>query len=410
MGKRLFREALLAGTAEVYFHLSGNFIIQSEPAYCGLGSLAMTLNALAVDPGKPWKGPWRWYADDMLECAQVEEIKRAGLTFRQFATLARCNGLHVQAKRADQVSEHTFIRDVDSVCRGQDTHMVISFSRAALGQTGEGHFSPISAYHAVERQVLVMDTARFKYPSYFVDVHQLFRSMQCLDPTTQLPRGYFLLSKASGAQGLGAGLVRLLALEGVTWQDMNDLLCSHVPSRCRETLSRMGMVEPAAECQVVCVELLRTLFASGTAFRVPITLERAGIDLAANPQQQEEVTLQHDASLQQLVEEVKCTPLYAQLAHAASLPELSDIAPLLATEQALVLATLFLYITPIDMHASLPQSVQSLFTLPSSSFPLLAEEVGRLHHQFDCLLSATSCCQSPTTSCHTRGQYFPNAS
>lgn len=33
---------------------------QDEPAYCGLASLAMTLNTLNIDPRRTWKGPWRW--------------------------------------------------------------------------------------------------------------------------------------------------------------------------------------------------------------------------------------------------------------------------------------------------------------------------------------------------------------
>lgn len=35
-------------------------MLQDEPAYCGLASLAMTLNTLSIDPRRTWKGPWRW--------------------------------------------------------------------------------------------------------------------------------------------------------------------------------------------------------------------------------------------------------------------------------------------------------------------------------------------------------------
>ncbi len=35
-------------------------LLQDEPAYCGLASLAMTLNTLSIDPRRTWKGPWRW--------------------------------------------------------------------------------------------------------------------------------------------------------------------------------------------------------------------------------------------------------------------------------------------------------------------------------------------------------------
>ena len=43
-------QALLAGGMETYFPLSEHFITQADPAFCGLGSLTMILNALAIDP------------------------------------------------------------------------------------------------------------------------------------------------------------------------------------------------------------------------------------------------------------------------------------------------------------------------------------------------------------------------
>lgn len=92
-GKEFFKEALSEGTMETYFPLAEQvrerppqdwaaravraqpsltgslwgvqFLTQDEPAFCGLTSLAMILNALAVDPGRyvclsygtPWLPP-----------------------------------------------------------------------------------------------------------------------------------------------------------------------------------------------------------------------------------------------------------------------------------------------------------------------------------------------------------------
>lgn len=55
-GKDLFRAALLEGNLEGYFPLASQFITQNEPAFCGLGTLCMVLNALEVDPRRKWKG------------------------------------------------------------------------------------------------------------------------------------------------------------------------------------------------------------------------------------------------------------------------------------------------------------------------------------------------------------------
>lgn len=41
---------------------------QDEPAFCGLASIAMVLNALSIDPKRPWKGSWRWFHEELLDC------------------------------------------------------------------------------------------------------------------------------------------------------------------------------------------------------------------------------------------------------------------------------------------------------------------------------------------------------
>ncbi|KAJ1733140.1 hypothetical protein LPJ72_003028 [Coemansia sp. Benny D160-2] len=194
-GRKLFKEALNAGYAEGYFNLAGNFTVQSEPAYCGPSSLAMVLNALEVDPGRTWKGVWRWYSDELLESCRTEsELKASGITFDQFLCLSSSHA-QVIAKRGTASSRNEFLRDIKYVTQRDDVFMVLSFSRSSLGQTGDGHFSPVGAYHPETNKVLVLDSARYKYPSWFCDVDKLYDSLQHLDKETNLPRGYFLISR-----------------------------------------------------------------------------------------------------------------------------------------------------------------------------------------------------------------------
>ncbi|TPX30693.1 hypothetical protein SmJEL517_g05801 [Synchytrium microbalum] len=231
-GRRLLQESLIDNHAETYLNLSGNFAHQSEPAYCGLGSLAMVLNSLGVDPGRTWKGPWRWYSESMLECCSpLSRVKETGITFDEFACLASCNGLNVKAYRGGDVSYEQFLFDIERTVRGGSSHsisnssiggsngipptnpsapatststdnsiemhMIVSFARKSLNQTGDGHFSPIGAFHRSQSQVLVMETATFKYPSYFVNARELFDAMSPVDKVTNKPRGYFLLTLGS---------------------------------------------------------------------------------------------------------------------------------------------------------------------------------------------------------------------
>jgi Phytochelatin synthase len=52
LGKSLFSEAMAEGNMECYFLLASQFRTQDEPAFCGLSTLVMVLNALSIDPGR----------------------------------------------------------------------------------------------------------------------------------------------------------------------------------------------------------------------------------------------------------------------------------------------------------------------------------------------------------------------
>ncbi|CAK4067258.1 unnamed protein product, partial [Aphanomyces euteiches] len=109
--------AIVDGHMAIYFPLAEQFTTQTEPSFCGLGTtideessflhvatLAMSLNALRVDPCRQWKSAWRWYSDDMLDCCtSVDTVKQKGLSFDEFIALARLNS---QARKE-------FMGDVD---------------------------------------------------------------------------------------------------------------------------------------------------------------------------------------------------------------------------------------------------------------------------------------------------------
>lgn len=71
---------------------------------------------------------------------------------------------------------------------------MVSYSRRAFNQTGDGHFSPVGGYHRSRDLVLILDVARFKYPPHWVSLPMLYEAMSRPDPVTGLPRGYLLMS------------------------------------------------------------------------------------------------------------------------------------------------------------------------------------------------------------------------
>lgn len=258
-GKQLFREALSAGFMEAFFLLAEHFHTQMDPSYCGLGTLTMVLNALLIDPDRLWRGSWRWFSEEMLDCCvPLEVVQTKGITMDQFRCLAQCNGANVllfraaasdassataeaeadsvptqskstiiqqsnspmivdhpqqqQQEEEDHVgkesmmppesvkegSEEQFRRSVCESCgTSGDRIVVVSYDRKTLSQTGSGHFSPIGGYHPATDMVLIFDVARFKYPPHWCPLSLLWKAMLPLDLATGLSRGFMIVSRAS---------------------------------------------------------------------------------------------------------------------------------------------------------------------------------------------------------------------
>ena len=98
----------------------------------------MVLNTLEVDPKRTWKGVWRWYSEEMLDCcAPLPRVKDKGITFMEFACLAQCNGLVVDTHYADSTTKEQFLDAIADTCSSRDRILVISHSRKALDQVSK---------------------------------------------------------------------------------------------------------------------------------------------------------------------------------------------------------------------------------------------------------------------------------
>ena len=55
-----------------------------KQACCAWRSLAMVLNTLSIDPRRPWKGPWRYFHETMLDCClPIARVAREGIALQQ---------------------------------------------------------------------------------------------------------------------------------------------------------------------------------------------------------------------------------------------------------------------------------------------------------------------------------------
>jgi len=264
-GRALFKEALAAGTLESYFPLAEQHHTQADPAFCGLASLVVALNTLAIDPGRLWKGPWRWFSEEQLDCCvPLQQVQVSGLTFDELACLASCNGASARATRAEESSESALRAAIEASSRSSASPVLIaSYSRRILGQTGGGHFSPLAGYHAGQDRVLILDVARFKYSPHWVSVSALFCAMQDIDPVTARSRGWIELERAAAPRNLafvfthrGAGWQRVAAfLE----REARALLDAHAPASTEDALRVLFNAAEVAAAGIALRETTDTL-------------------------------------------------------------------------------------------------------------------------------------------------------
>jgi glutathione gamma-glutamylcysteinyltransferase len=223
-GRKVFAEALSSGGLDGYFPLAEQFHTQSDPAFCGLGSLVVGLNALGIDPGRLWKGPWRWFSEDLLDCCvPLAEVRKRGLDLDELACLARCNGADVELVRGDANNLVAFRAAIASAAGG-DGVLVVSYDRSALGQTGSGHYSPIGGYHQGRDLALILDVARFKYPSHWISVERLWQATHPIDPATGRARGFLVFRRR--VQGIALGFS--IRCDGESWQQLAERLSAVV--------------------------------------------------------------------------------------------------------------------------------------------------------------------------------------
>ncbi|CAM6107777.1 unnamed protein product [Calypogeia fissa] len=236
-GKMIFREALQDGTMEGFFPLIAHFQTQAEPAFCGLASLSVVLNALAIDPRRTWKGPWRWIDETMLECCEsLEKVKAEGMTFAKVACAGACAGASVRAIRSNKSSLDEFRQYLLESCLSEDKHMIVSYDRKIFKQTGRGHFSPIGGYHREKDLALILDVARFKYPPHWVPLGLLWEAINTMDPTTSNWRGFMLATKPKR----NPSVLFTLSCKDELWRPISKYLYEEVP----KLLSNAAIASP----------------------------------------------------------------------------------------------------------------------------------------------------------------------
>lgn len=359
-GRALFDEARATGGMEAFFQLIEQFHTQADPAFCGLGSLVVALNALGVDPGRLWKGPWRWFSEELLDCClPLASVRERGVTLDELACLARCNGARAEVRRPDTSTE-TDLRAAVVAAAGSsvDPALIVAYDRRAVGQTGEGHYSPIGGYHRASDRVLLLDVARFKYPPHWVPLPLLYAATRSLDAATGRPRGWILLRRSERPASL-LFTARCVGDGGF------DAFADALP-RIQAALARSPVDDLPAALRVVL---------TAAAKEFPVVLERRALALH-----------EHAEEAEALLSALRSTAV-----HAA-------VAPIVPPAWDADAAALLVLALPADVWSPLPGPVRDAWlqmSAPGGLPPAVRAESEHIHRQLAdlCALGRGGACE-----------------
>lgn len=222
-------ERLARSTAKSDFAaLANQFEAQATIAFCGPATATIVLNALRPQGSAVPHDRSRLHAADArylpegLELtvprhtqesviatgkktrAQVfgepsevngKVLRDGGYQLRQLDELLRAHTLTTRLVIVDtQTAEADIRRDlIDNLKRAGDV-VIVNYQRAAVGQAGGGHISPLAAYDAASDSVLVLDVNPSHYPWIWMPMATLIQGMRTRDVVEN--RGYILVRPA----------------------------------------------------------------------------------------------------------------------------------------------------------------------------------------------------------------------
>jgi hypothetical protein len=193
-----------------YIPLSIQFVTQDNLAYCGVASMVMVLNALAVPaPTTSQYRNWRIFTQEnvfnQLETQRVmtpEQVTRRGMSLAELGKLLETYPVKAIVYYGSDVTLEQFRNLIVKNLTEVNNFVLVNYSRPAIGQEGGGHISPIAAYDRDSDRFLILDVSRYKYPPVWVKVEKLWQATKTIDSASGKTRGLVLVSRLDGANVL----------------------------------------------------------------------------------------------------------------------------------------------------------------------------------------------------------------
>ncbi|QWV00146.1 phytochelatin synthase family protein [Francisella salimarina] len=195
--------------SQQYWQLAEYFTTEKGTTFCGPASAVMVLNALKIEPSlSPAHMQYSifdqnniFYNKALIKSGITPQwVYAKGLSIEQTAELInkqKTIGPKAYAKvihASEFKNQEQFLNTTLSSMKKGD-YIIINYKRSDMGAQGGGHFSPLAAYNPKEDMWLLMDVARYKYPSAWIRTIDLYQAIQSKDSSTNKSRGIIIISK-----------------------------------------------------------------------------------------------------------------------------------------------------------------------------------------------------------------------
>lgn len=184
-----------------YLPLSAYFLTQKNPAYCGVASMVMVLNALSIPaPVAPELGNSHTFTQDNVFNDQMRQIRSAidvsfrGMTLDQLGQFLASHSVKAEVHYGSDTTLDEFRRLAIKNLQEPNNFVVVNYLRRSINQQQAGHISPVAAYHQESDRFLIMDVSRYKYPPVWVSAEELWKAMVTQDSDSGKTRGFVLVS------------------------------------------------------------------------------------------------------------------------------------------------------------------------------------------------------------------------
>jgi len=197
-GEKLFYQSHLSQNA---LHLIAQFLTQDNLTYCSIASSVMVLNALNISaPADPDHPPYKFFTQTNFFSKNIQailpaaKVQHSGATLDEISRALLTYPINVKTIHADHINETQFRYLAKQALAQDNTYIIVNFLRTGLGEQGNGHMSPLAAYDEKSDRFLLLDVARFRYPSVWVKTADLWRAINTIDKDANAYRGFVVVS------------------------------------------------------------------------------------------------------------------------------------------------------------------------------------------------------------------------